>query len=224
MSLIRFARSASLGVFICIPGQSIAAVLIGNYTPSNASGTVTVSTTQQPAVSFVMPSVGYTIDSVKLSLRNYISTADTLAVGFYTDNSGIPGTLVGSLLQNPASASNSTADFTFLPVGTLTLSANTTYWLMARATAGTLGWNVSNTDTPTPRLPVGQATFNVYKVGISSGASYVSGGTVNIPSFTIAATSVPEPSEYAIVGAIALVSFAAHRKYRATPKGPATIA
>lgn len=176
-----------------------AATLIGNYPPSSYGGNVGVDPSQQPAVAFTTPGLSYDIDSVTLKLDGYISASTTPLVGFFTDAGGQPGSLVGSLLTNPSSVSGSTADFVFLPAATLTLSPNTTYWLLVDASAGSYGWAVSGSDTPTPRTPVGEATFVAYKIGIDDGAEYVDDSP--IPSFTISATAVPvpEPSQYALM-------------------------
>jgi hypothetical protein len=188
-------------------GESQAAVLIGNL-PASVAGNSVVSSTQTLAVSFRTPSVAYAVDSVILSLATYATTAgDAAVVGFYTDNSGIPGTLVTSLLTNPASSSTAAASFTFTaPTGGISLSADTTYWLQVARSAGNFRWNVGTGATPS-----GLATFGEFKWRNSLG-NWNTSASANL--FSIEATAVPEPEEYAAAAAAGLLGFGLWRRAR----------
>src|SRR5262249_2744043 len=94
-------------------------VLLGNL-PAPTDNTGTQSSQSSPAnqkgVSFTMPNTGYTVSSVDLRFSGYTTPPtgiDGASVGFYTDASGVPGSLVGSLLTAPSSSSGLTAQFTF---------------------------------------------------------------------------------------------------------------
>src|SRR5438552_8932827 len=133
-----------------------AAVLIGNYPPPDDSIPEDIITGFfQIAAGFTVPSTGYTVDDVVLRLGNYDTTSGTAAaVGFYTDNGGVPGSLVGSLLNAPSSSSTAIGDFTFTPSGTVTLSANTSYWLLVDASNGSYQWWAPSSH----QIPSGAAT------------------------------------------------------------------
>jgi hypothetical protein len=107
------------------------------------------------AVSFTMPAQSYPIDHVALRLDGYNTIAgDVAAVGFYLDDGAdMPGALVGSLLNHPSSSNDDVGQFDFTPVGTLTLSASTRYWLLVDATAGEYEWRASSPPiTPTSQV------------------------------------------------------------------------
>ena len=185
-------------------------MLIGNL-PATVTGNFGISSTQSAAVSFRTPSVAYAVDSVILSLSQYSTTGgDVAAIGFYTDNGGIPGTLVTSLLTNPASSSTEAASFTFtVPTGGISLSADTTYWLQVARSAGDFRWNSGRGATHS-----GLATFGGYKGRSSSGQWSTISRTM---LFSIEATAVLEPEEYAAVAAAGLLGFGLWRRARRHP-------
>lgn len=189
-----------------------AAVLLGNFTPSNASDGTSLNTASRIAVVFSMPSMGYTVDSVTLTLSGYDSSVDTPSIGFFAEDGSGPGAQTGSFLINPTSSSTATANFTFVPNGAITLEANNNYWLVVDLTAGSVTWRASNSDTPTSRTPTGEATFTDYQDSSNNGAVYTVASVQY--SFEINATVVPEPAEHAAIAGLGLVAFAAWRKRR----------
>jgi hypothetical protein len=205
-------RTGIMYASLCI--QLHASLLMGNGGASDKNFRVGVDDAQRPGVSFTLPAQGFSIDSVTLNLRDYTSEQDTPIIGFYTDDKGEPGTLIGSPLKNPFSSSSSDADFTFFPDGKLTLDPNETYWVLVTSASGSFWWNASGGDSSASPAPFGAASFDCYKIGLNYGEVYVEDKPV--PSFTIRATAVPEPSQYAIIGlGILLYTLGRHKQLHA---------
>lgn len=188
--------------------ESRSAVLISNL-PDTYSGFSTVGNTAALAVSFRTPSVAYSVDSVTLSLSSYSTTGgDVAAVGFYTDNGGVPGTLVTTLLNNPASSSTAVASFTFTaPSGGISLSPDTTYFLQVDRLQGSFRWNIGG-GTP----PSGLATFGAYVTFDRPTSTWTSSSSVKL--FSIEATSVPEPQGFTAALAAGLLGLGLWRQVR----------
>lgn len=207
MDLAIFIRSGFL--IAALGWRAQGSLLVGNDTPAPKNLSVAVEGPQEPAISFTMPTEAYSIDSVTLSLRDYDSASDTPSIGFYTDKTGQPGTLVGTPLRNPYSASDRSSDFTFFPNGSLTLNPGQTYWVLVSSAQGSFSWNAA--DNTLANQPRGAASFGCFKVGLNYGSDYVEDNPV--PSFTIHATAVPEPS-IGLLGATGALAFLAHKSFR----------
>ena len=78
-----------------------------------------------------------TLTSVTLLLAR--PTTGTASVQIYSDQSGKPGALVGTLVS-PGSFSTNLAQTTFTTAG-LALNANTTYWVVLKAGSGAFNWS-----------------------------------------------------------------------------------
>ena len=140
-----------------------------------------------------MGSQAYTVDSVILTLSFYNTATDVARVGFFLEgaNNLTPGAQVGSFLTAPSSSSDAQANFTFLPSGSLTLQANTKYWLLVDRGAGEFRWTGSSSDV----TPSGTAaTFGYFRVSSTNGSQYATSSLIN--AFRIngtQVTAVPEP-------------------------------
>lgn len=192
-SIRRFCSTAlAISIASLIAAEpSEAAVLLGNL-PATDDGSNTAVTSSNPkSFLFTMGSTAYTVDNVVLRLGNYrTDLGDVAQLGFYEDNGSQTnvGSLVGSLLQAPTSTSATIGNFTFLPSGALTLNANTTYWLLLKAGAGSIDWKLRTTSV----TPTGTgATAIGYRFSFDSGATYSTSAAQN--SLQINATAVPEP-------------------------------
>jgi hypothetical protein len=197
--------------FFVLPDADGQVILIGDYPSTDGTGS-TITTLSWKAVSFTTPNEAYDINSVVLRLANYTAaTTPNPSIGFFTDGASQPGTLVGSLLTDaPLSGSTANADFTFTPSGTLTLNANTTYWLVIGAAAGSF----QNRETTSPFASDVGTTSGVFLRSIDGGGTWLSSTVRN--AFQVNATPVPEPVHYTLGGAIALLAFAGYRRYQAS--------
>jgi hypothetical protein len=197
--------------FSVLPDVNAQVILIGNYPSTDGAGS-TIDTVNKKALVFTTPNNGtsYDINSVVLRLANYTAaTSPNPAIGFYTDGGTAPGTLVGNLLTDaPLGGSTLAADYTFLPSGSLTLSANTTYWLLIDAEGGSFQ---SRSTTTALHSDVG-STGSFMRFPVSG--AWASSSVFN--ALTVNATAVPEPVHYTLGGAVALLAFAGYRRYQAS--------
>lgn len=220
--VLRRFRGALLCTTMLVSHVSAQVTLLGNLGQTSTNASVVIGNNSGndmvAALSFTMPSTSYTLSSVTLRLSGYGSgAADSPAVGIYSDNSGTPGTLVGSLLTNPSPNDGSEANFTFTATSATTLVGSTTYWLKVdEVGTGQYLWRGSN---PYSIQPSGEATYGVLLTSPNSGSTWptnVSAVVPNLrPTFEITATSaIPEPSTYAMwAGAIGLLgSFIVRRR------------
>jgi hypothetical protein len=162
---------AGIAILTAAAAQTQATVIVGNSTPSAGSdgiGHFGSSTNQAAAAGFTMPGQDYTLTDVLLRLNSYDGPSEAV-VGIYLDNAGLPGSLFATL-TDPASVSLLPTDYTFLPSGTVTLAANTKYWLVVSADPGSetavFAWNRAFVS------PTGVATFNAYDSSQNGGVTW----------------------------------------------------
>ncbi len=187
-------------------------IILGNLPPINDAGGATVDAGTDPstggihirqAISFTMPAQSYPVVQVNLHLGQYNTAAgDVAAVGFYLDTGNdLPGSLVGSLLKNPASNSDDISAFIFIPQAPLTLAASTKYWLQLDSIAGMYAWRSSGPPV-TPTSQVGAS----YGKQIGFIADDPRDVNITISNFQIAA-SIPEPCSLVLAAAALLNAF-----------------
>jgi hypothetical protein len=119
-------------------------ILSSNLSDTN-SGTETATGTTYLAASFGTDSSTYSLTTVSLLLAN--TSAGSAEVDLYTDDGYAPGSLVGTL-TSPSTYSTSLTAQSFTSSG-ITLSADTTYWIVLKALSGSFdwGWTADGTGT-----------------------------------------------------------------------------
>ena len=119
------------------------------------------------------------------------TTNDTALLQIYADAAKTSASPLGATLQSVQFANtpsnNVVGDFTFTPTSTFTFAADTRYWLLHDATAGSYLWG-SNNPVITP-TGISGITFNGYQVSTNNGGIYTN--DTNFSSFKINATAVP---------------------------------
>ena len=193
------AALSSLAVTVVLSvGVRAGAGMIFNDLAATNGGAETASGTNWLTAAFTTDSTAYTTLSTTLLLQN--TSAGAAELDIYSDGGLRPGTLK-SVLTSPATySSSSLANATFTGSG-LTLSANTKYWLVLKATSGAFDWGWTNDDSI------------VQEWGTSSNSGSV-WFTDNAFPFQYSVTgTVPEPRQAAAV-AIALMSIAFTRRTR----------
>ena len=191
-SRLRFMFAVVFALVSFSSGSVRAEVLIGNLPTANDAGSNSIGknlfgNTFERAVKFTMPSTAYTVDNVVLRLSEALSDGPPLITIRAGDNGDDPGSLLATL-NNPL-LSDSMDDYTFTPIGTITLAADSSYWVQvshATNVADFQWWTSSGNNEPT-----GAATWEVYRQRANGGVW----GNNNTPStFEINATPIPEPT------------------------------
>jgi hypothetical protein len=159
------------------------------------------------AGSFTTGAVTTWLDHIDLSLRDSAST--TMTVGLYADLGGKPD--VGTLIKALTSPGVITTAGNYSFSGSTTLSASTTYWVVASADATTT-WNRTATTSEA-------ASYTGWTMGDKRGWSANSGTTWSTygsaQQFAVYADTVPEPEALAGVlmsGMFGLVALKRRRR------------
>ena len=139
---------------------------------------------------------GYTLGSIQVLMTGTGGSPSGFSLMLYTDNSGLPGNILGTLSGSSNPSTGGTYDYTATGK---TLSSLTPYWIVATAAtpafpANFYGWQVASDSNYTLN-----GGWNVGLTGYSAnGANW---NTFSSPvQFGIIATPVPEPQTLALVG------------------------
>ena len=155
---------------------------------------------------------GYTLASATGGFIAANGTPTNFQAQIFSDNSNSPENSLENLSgANPTTAGN----HTFNSAG-LNLSANTSYWLIFSATDSSpnrFRWEVTNSsaETSSDGWTIRDGLTLSGNQGTSWEVDIVSGS--DIPQFSIQATPVPEPHEYAMFVGLGLVGFVAARRH-----------
>lgn len=148
---------------------------------------------------------GYTLDSV-IGRFSAQTTAGTFIAQIYSDNESRPNVSLESLTgAAPATA----GDHTFSSAG-LSLDANTSYWIAWTATSGqyTPENTFSNSETSTDGWTIGGSSASG-----DAGGNWTAESGPGARLFSIQATPVPEPHEYAMFVGLGLMVFVGARRH-----------
>lgn len=185
LRLRRAAIVLSLGL-ACLgstPQSALGEVIFGNLSETTNVGAIFSSDSWQYAQQFQTTSTGYILESVTVRLENTGSSATgSYSLSVYASATDNPGSLLG--LVGTGSWANIGSSYENKTInGSLTLSPNSTYF-MVMSVAGTTGlWGMTSTDP-----------------GFVARESANTGTTWTTSSFfpQMQVTAVPEPSNYAI--------------------------
>jgi hypothetical protein len=168
------------------------------------------------ATSFLIPSVDYTLNNVSLYLGPLIIGNTDFSVSIWSSTGSSVGSTPSALLPGGTLAgvlpvdTNPDGDgwFNYTPTGTLTLQANTYYWVVASTGNSTSEYTWHYTEAVDPTT-VGETLG--YSFTSDQGGAWTVGDGPNIAQ--IDATAVPEPHEYALIFGVGLVGFATYRRF-----------
>jgi hypothetical protein len=171
---------------------------------------------------------GYSINSVSLALENAQGSPNQpITVSIYDSVGDLPGSeIFNGLLSGPASPTTSGL-YSYSPSVTLTLDANTTYWITATSTSspGAYIWSytssVSYTAADGWSIPGTADSANTYALSSDNASTWFHSGSGSPSLFSIDATPVaaPEPAILQIMGAGLFCMTAAWRIQRRHNRG-----
>jgi hypothetical protein len=208
---MRYLRFAAVAAFAISTHLSGGPVILTNNLTEPLLGLDTLSTTVWHAISFTTDNNAYTLDSVTLLMElggvstnapslqsligNAAAQADIPEADLYSDSSGSPGTLITALTAI-TSYDTTLQDVTFTAAG-VTLLANSTYWVVLRATSGVVTWAY-----PTTNNGSGVGFTDVYAFSNTSGASWTVATGENPDQAEVIGdlAGVPEPSTLLLAG------------------------
>jgi hypothetical protein len=203
----RSSRIAAL--CLCFGGIALpsrAASILTDNTGNTTSGSDAVSGDVLLAADFSTGSAAWTLTSATLLLD--MSSPGTAALDLYSDNSGIPGALIGAL-SSPAEYSSTAATTTFNASG-ITLSTDATYWLLLSAPSGSFDWSWTADNTGSGSGYLGDSanfdgsywyqTAGIYPYQLSVAADPAT------------AAAAPEPGSITLLMAVAPLSLFAKRR------------
>ncbi|MDL5052190.1 choice-of-anchor R domain-containing protein [Oscillatoria laete-virens NRMC-F 0139] len=185
-----------------------AAMIIGNSPAINRTGhnlsIYDISGTWSFAVGFRMEEPDFSLTSFTADLRHAAGYPGvTVTAGLYANDGpggnfgGDPGTLLA--LFGSTNLTSSFATYQFDLVTPYNLSDNTRYFIMLTGTGGAANWSVDNgtagMNGQIPTSPGGEATW-MQSRWVGGGSSYTD---TRIPTYSIFATAIPEPSTYAML-------------------------
>jgi hypothetical protein len=145
--LVRITRSGlPLFAALFLAGTAgLEADTISSNLSETSAGTETASGSTWLTASFGTGSSSAALEAVTLLLSN--STSGAAEVDLYSDGLLAPGSPIAQL-TSPATYSTALTDTSFSASG-ITLAANTTYWIVLKASAGAFDWSWTDDNTGT---------------------------------------------------------------------------
>ncbi|AHF94489.1 hypothetical protein OPIT5_17555 [Opitutaceae bacterium TAV5] len=198
-----------------------AATVIGNLDSwTTASGTAaTINNVGSKAVGFTMGADSYLVTDIQLRLTVDASSAPTaISVELWSVNTGGKlDTALATFITSDAISAGATSNFTFTSTNAVTLSANTTYYIVPRVADGSLRWTVGNPSV----LPTGAGATAIPNTlwgslaGGTSPSSWTSTSANQNWYKITGAQVVPEPATTAVLAGAGILLFAiACRQFR----------
>jgi hypothetical protein len=178
------------------PPRAHAVVLIGNLGAIESTIGSGVGPSPNPqifqefAVSFTLPNSSFEIINAILRFGDQDALDGAPQIVLRADSGGLPGSPLTTFI-GPTPTQTAAATYTFTPVDSIPLAANTTYWLQVgqSGSSGDYAWIQSDPASD----PAGLATFGSYRRSSDNGATWPS-LSANRFKFELNALSLPEPS------------------------------
>lgn len=197
-SIIRILASA-LGLAV----SAQASTLI-SYLGQPTSNSIQLDTTlQRAATDFLTGGSVTSVTGVTLNLLNQDTIAHSVLVSLFTDNSGSPGTLVGTF-DTPILLPPTQPDFADVSATTagINLAPATPYWLVLALsesiTFNHVNWSVSGNAAPNAGSVFSGISATQVKRSTNSGGSYAN-FTPGNAKMALTGDAVPEPSTAALL-------------------------
>ncbi len=199
-----------LAISLAILPMLVAAQIVSNLGESN-NNDGGVNSTAWNAASFTTGSNagGYTLTSATMLFGAATGSPSNFEARIFDNNSGEPGNILGSLSGSSPSTAG-THDFT---TSGINLTANTTYFLVSTA-EGASGNGFENrfTSSTSETSSDGWAIGDAFIFSNDQGTTWHNLGA-EVMMFSISATPVPEPHEYAMLVGLGLMGFVVARRH-----------
>lgn len=194
-------------------------IIFGNLPNTGDGAQSGISNTSGKAIGFTMAGNSYDLTSVTLRLNSVGQTAnDVPVVRIYTSSGTAPSVSLGTL-TNPTFNPSGTANYVFTPATSITLAANTSYFLtvhQAVSASPDIGFNwLAGSPSTLPTSVAGIATSPTAVFGFNTNPTTWTSASSTYNWFQIDGTlsAVPEPGTYAaITGAAALAACGIRRR------------
>lgn len=189
--------------------QASAATILSSNISNVTTDIETASGSTWLAASFGSGPTALSLTSATLLLRGSATNA-VAQLSLYTDAGLVPGSLVATL-TSPVTYSTSLASTIFASSG-VTLTANSTYWIVLRAVTGRFDWAWTSNNSGT-----GVGFQHTWAVSDNAGSVWFSSDTFptqfTITADTATVTAVPEPTGLSLLaGSLAVGLLARHRR------------
>ncbi len=192
----------------------------GNYSPEPISD-LNGGLFEWAAASFGTGTRSWLLQSVTLFMSAE-QLGDTAQVDIYTDAPVPPATppntpplsQPGSLLPNgilisPGIGTGALGQYTFTPSGSLSLAANSTYWVVVRALTGQVNW--AYTPVGCTSCGSGIGFQNYWRVSYDGGTNWNDAYNTT-GAFMMQVLAIPEPSTLTLFGTTALLLGLGYRR------------
>lgn len=199
-NLVRFLKLPTLAILLGTALTLCADTLSDNLTQPT-DGTDAITGDLWSAAGFSTPSSAYTLTSVTLLMDQYAPGAAELAL--FSDSNDMPGSLLG-MLQSPASYSPSPSAAIF-EGNSLSLAANTNYWVVLWVPSGGFDWAFAATSTGS-----GSGFNSLWSSSFDGGATWATFATLpyQMSVQADATTATPEPTTTLLLAVGAGILFA----------------
>jgi len=200
-----------------------AAVIISNLNNSTDNLDINNGTPGDPnqnwdASSFHTDSNTYTLTDIVAQVSlDPSSTSTNFELQLRADTPSGPGAVIVTLTPSTL-ITGSISNITFTPQSSVTLQANTTYWVSANVTQGSVQWRVPSDFTTTGPATLGNPAFaNSTDNGITWTTAEITPDMFEVDGQVGGTTVVPEPPAIAIwTLALAATALVASRRRSAT--------
>lgn len=186
---------AAVVLIWAVPAAAEAGTILSNNLSEPTGGTEAATGDTWLTASFGTDTSAYDLTSVTLLLQR-TSIGGTAELDIYSDGGLEPGSLLGTL-TSPGSISTSLGETTFTASG-ITLSSDSTYWLVLKATSGEFDWGWAGDNSGS-----GVGFQHTWGVSDDEGATWFTYDSYPT-QMLVSATAVPEPTSMVLLGLGAL--------------------
>ncbi len=193
-----------LALAVLIPGLPARGDLVIGNLPGNDGGSLAgFEQSVGYSIGFTVGANPFTVDSARFRLNTATGNGGNAFLNIRTDQAGNPSNTSVLAFNAQAIAANVAATYTFTPTNSVTLAANTTYWLTITNDLSAPDGLVLLANSPSVNPTGTLATFFGLRSGLVNDQSTDIGGLFSVPSFELNGTaSVPEPGSTAVLVAL----------------------